>query len=164
MTDWYLKVLAHVNRISFVMARIFGYVLIFSLLMALSLLIISQFLGCENDPMPPKNPAPSLKPHGSFCVDNEDCVSGFCLKYFSDGTRTRGGSCTEACDSTAGIEGADAGCPDEFVCLRYTATQEDYCYAPCETRQDCNSFTGWICRVFPTVEKDYKACVPELRQ
>lgn len=74
---------------------------------------------------------------GDACALDGDCETTLCVDSFLNGVVVTDGICTDSCNS-------DADCADEGgVCLRYVWTGESYCYAVCESNEDCRD--GWEC-------------------
>lgn len=119
-----------------------------------------MFAAC-GDETPPE-PEPVMLENGAACMadsPDEVCTSGLCVEEFKDGTQISGGFCTDECiwDET---DGSDT-CPEEELCVRYTATDEYYCFQDCASDADCRTEDGWECLCLDFF-CGYQVCVPPL--
>ncbi len=91
---------------------------------------------------------------GEACAQNDDCSSSLCVTAFGDSVELAGGMCTATCtwDNMGGDD-----CADGEICLRYTATNEYFCFMDCSVDSDCRSEEGWTCATVGFVDR---ACLP----
>lgn len=103
------------------------------------LLLLLALSGCYVNPF-----------DGAACEENDDCNSGLCVRQYEDGKPLPGGICTHDCWETGSCV------KDEYqTCVRYTVTNEQYCFMLCEDDSWCRE--GWYCG------PNTHACIPDDR-
>jgi len=119
-----------------------------------SILFVLSCAGGTDDPVE----------NGESCDVAEDCLSGYCLTEFVDGTTIDGGMCTDECEWNDDLTDT---CVEGEICLRWNATGEKVCFQECTSNDDCRSNDtecnddDWTCECLDSFCSE-RACLPRL--
>lgn len=95
----------------------------------------------------------SLNDNGEQCEESDDCKSEMCLQELDDNLKYPDGFCAQECDVFE-----QTGCSEEEVCVRYTPTDQSFCYEKCYASDGCRD--GWQCFNVSFFEPMF-VCIPK---